>query len=148
MNPNSGHLNTGNSHWSDKGTQSCTILGTWLGRDSEQLKKRYTQKSWKQVGWSPWWRSCSTMEAWCIYYIQVNREVGLLHRLNMEARFMWYRKIKKACLASLSKVVLVRKQSSGFNYWGQGESYGGHFPNLSLAFVVGPGGKVSSFLCT
>lgn len=41
--------------------------------------KQVHRKIWNHVFWDLWWRCYSALEAQNIYYLQLNREVGLLH---------------------------------------------------------------------
>lgn len=90
---------------------------------SKTMKKRHTEtlqaESWDQVVWALGWRNHSTLEGQHIYYIELDREAGLLYTDKQEAEFVPYIWIKEAGLANPSRKDLSRQQSSDHKHPGQ-----------------------------
>lgn len=62
--------------------------------DGERMKKRqiYTEtESWEWVVCSLSWRNWSTLKVWCVYYIELNKEVVLLQIAGQRCRVITQR---------------------------------------------------------
>lgn len=72
----------------------CLVSRNGLDWVGEGLKERQTDghtEMWKQVAWDLCWRNHNTQEARRIYYMELNRKVGLLHPAQQAALIIMHR---------------------------------------------------------
>lgn len=83
------------------------VMGDWRDdRHTGTQLHRHTDA--ERLVWTLWWRSCSTLEAQCAYYTQLNREASLLPRGRVDSIY-W----TEAGLADLSRSILHRREVLG-----------------------------------
>lgn len=93
------------------------------------MKKRQADghtKSWCQQVWAPGWGNCKPQEAWCVYYLELNRVGG-----GIMAGFVVYGWVKETGLADLQEQSdPVGEQSSCRNLGGDTVDISAHTFNI------------------